>query len=523
MKLMTDQTQTVKKSYHNANRTPIMKKISLLLFTMLFWQVSMSQVLTKTDVTEVKLRNAGAIIQNSAVKGYYNFYNLEKQDRKNNNYQLTVTDENLREINSINIVRPNTYILIEGAFNGEAFGFLFYDVREKAVEIISYDRTLKETGKMKKVLNNKFANANYGFIAQGNAPQQAFLVSIPNRGFVYYGIKDDSKSEYEIEFYNNALKKEWASYAAKDDFDYENATEAFQDDQYVGSLIFKRTSLFSTDFDFDLLIQNVADGKQLFKIPMTTSTYKLSLSEVFYDKEKKQFTIFGEYFNKTDNVIKAASQGFITIVVDDKGKIISEKTNSWTGNINKLVAAKDKATFEDTNILFHEFIRTNDGQIFAIGEQYKKGGPPMALKLNVYNMLIFQFDSDFTIKKVNVFEKDKNPVSLPSGMIVSSSKLLSYIAKALGGFDYLFSQVSPDKSTFTVMYINYDREKGEKGKNMLGSIVYTPEKVFTVDKLALARKSSAYFVYRAKEGYVLVSEYFTKEKRIETRLEKLNY
>lgn len=108
-------------------------------------------------------------------------------------------------------------------------------------------------------------------------------------------------------------------------------------------------------------------------------------------------------------------------------------------------------------------------------------------------------------------------------MLVSSSKMLSYIAKAFGGFDYVFNQTSPDKSTFVITYINYDREKGEKGKNILGSIIYTPEKVFTVDQLPLTRKSSIYFVYRAKEGYVLVSEYFPKEKRIDSRLEKLNY
>ena len=72
-------------------------------------------------------------------------------------------------------------------------------------------------------------------------------------------------------------------------------------------------------------------------------------------------------------------------------------------------------------------------------------------------------------------------------------------------------------------YVNYDREKGQQSKNVLGAIVYTPEHTFTVDKLALNRKSTEYFVYRAKEGYVLVTEYFRKEKRIDTRLEKLNY
>jgi hypothetical protein len=500
-----------------------MKKLILLLVIVGCNLPSFGQSLTKNDVTEVKLRNAGAIVQNGNVKGYYQFYNLEKTDRKNNNYLLSVTDENLREINSVNIVRPNTYLLIEGVFNGEAFGFLFYDVREKKLELIAFDRTLKETGKVTKELKNKYANASYAYIAQGHEPMQAFLVSVPNKGFIYYGIKEDSKSEYEIEFYTNTMKKSWSTYAPADDFDFENAAEAFQDEQYAGSLILKRTSVFSTDLDFELLVQTIGDGKQLFRIPLETAKYKLSLAEIFFDKAKQQFTVFGEYFNKDENVIKNKSQGFITVVLDINGKVVSEKVNSWAADISKLVAAKDKATFEDTGILFHEFIRTDDGQLFAIGEQYKKGGPPMAVKLNVFNLVIFQFASDFTIKKVHLFEKDKNPVSLPPGMLVTSSKMLSYIAKAFGGFDFVFSQTSPDKATFVATYINYDREKGEKGKNILGSVVYTPEKIFTVDKLPLNRKSSTYFVYRAKEGYVLVNEYFAKEKRLESRLEKLNY
>jgi hypothetical protein len=500
-----------------------MNKSVLILVFIFCWQLSSAQTLSKTNVTDVKLRNTGAIVQGGQVKGYYNFYNLEKQDRKNNNYLLTVTDENLREINSVNIVRPNTYLLIEGVFNGDSFAFLFYDVRAKSLELISYDRTLKEAGKVNKEITNRFAGATYAYIAQGHEPMQAFLVAVPNKGFVYYGIKEESKSDYEIEFYDNTLKRVWVNYGPKDDFDYENAAEAFQNDQYVGSLVMKRTSIFSTDVDFELLVQNISDGKQVFRVPMATAKYKLSLADVSFDKEKQQFIVFGEYFNKDENVIKSKSQGFITVVLDMQGKVISEKVNAWKTDINKLVATKDKETFEDTDILFHEFIRTNDGQVFAIGEQYKKSGPPMAVKLNVYNMVIFQFDADFSIKKVHVFEKDKNPVALPPGMLVTSSKLLSYIAKSFGGFDFVFSQTSADNSTFVVTYINYDREKGEKGKNVLGSVIYTPEKVFTVDKLPLVRKSSSFFIYRAKEGYVLVNEYFPKEKRMDSRLEKLNY
>jgi hypothetical protein len=502
----------------------MLKKTSVLIYLLFSLGLLSAQNLSKPNVGSIKLRNAGAIFQNGTVKGYFNFYNLEKSDRKNNNYQLTITDENLREINSINITRPSYYLLVDGVFNGESFGFLFYDAKEKSIELIAYDKTLKETGKQIKKLTNKFGNAIYAYMAQGHEASQAFLKAVPNKGFLYYGIKDDSKSDFEIEMYDNAMKRTWVAYGPDDDYDFENANEALQDELYSGSIIMKRKNMMSMDLEVDLLVQNISDGKTLFRVPMTTSKYSVAIAEIFFEKDKQQFLIFGEYFDKNEKILKAQTLGFIAITLDMKGKIISEKTNSWSSDIKKLVDAKDKDKFDDTYILFHDFIRTADGQIFAVGEQYKKAGVPMAaMKLNIYDMVLFQFDANFAIKKVSVFEKDKNSFGLPQGLLVFSSKLLSYIAKSQGAFDFVFTQVSQDKNTFVVNYINYDREKGEKSKNVLGSIVYTPEKTLTVDKLALNRKSSDYFVYQAKEGYILISEYFAKEKRLDSRLEKINY
>jgi hypothetical protein len=499
-----------------------MKKVLFLVLCTAGAWLTQAQTLSKTDV--IKVRGSGAIVQNGMVRGYYTFYNLEKQDRKNNHFLLSVTDENLHEINSVDIVRPNTYVMIEAAFNGEAFSFLFYDMREKQLELIGYDKTLKETGTITKTLKNRWVAGVYTFIAQGHAPMQAYLVAVPNKGFIYYGIQEESKGDYEIEFYDNTMKKQWvANGNTKDEYIYENAAETFSDENYAGSMILKRKSLFSQDIEVDLLVNSVADGKQLFRVPMETSKYKLSISEVYFDKATQQFTVFAEYFNKTDEIMKALSQGFATVILDIHGKIVSEKANSWA-DIAKNVPAKDKEDFQDRDLMIHDFIRTNDGQIFAIAEQYKKAGNPMTgIKLNIFNMVILQFGSDYTVNKVSIFEKDKNSFSLGQGVMIFNTKMLSYIAKAYGGFDFVYTQPSPDKSTFVASYINYDRERGEKAKNVLGSIIYTPEKTFTVDKLVLNRKSSKYFVYRAKEGYVYVAEYFEKEKRMDSRLEKLNY
>jgi hypothetical protein len=500
-----------------------MKIIPLFLMAVLLPSSVIAQKQSKADVLLVKLRDTGPIFQNEAVVGYYNFYNLEKEDRKNNNFQITVTDENLREINSVNITRPNTYLLIDAVFNGSSFGFLFYDMRGKSLELLSYDKALKPGGKVVKPLKNKYGNMTFAAIAQGHEPMQAFLISVPNKGFMLYGIKDESKSDFQIECYDNAMKRVWFSTGPNDDYEFENALEAFQSDQFVGSLVIKRTGLFDMNPDMDLLVQNIIDGKILFRVPLSTAKYKMALADIIFDETKQQFVMFGEFYGKNENVFKEESQGLSTVAFDMKGTIVSEKISTWENDIHPKVEAKDKQKFERANIFFHDFVRTTDGQLFAVGEQYRKGGTPMAPKINVLNMVIFQFDAGFSISKVHVFEKDKNSVALPQGILIGPSKMMSYYAKSIGGFDYTFTQKSKSSDVFVVSYINYNRERGEKGKNQLGSIVYTPEKKFTVDKLDLNRGSSNFFVYGAKQGYVMISEYFKKNKRLDRRLEKINY
>lgn len=522
----------------------------MVVVFLLLAQRAYTQNFSKTGVLKMSLRNSGEILQDNQVKGYYFFYNQEKKDRKTNNYLLTVYDENLREINSVNIARSTNYVLVDGAFNGDVFGFLFYDTRERIIELIAYDQTLKEAGTSRGELKSKSAQATFGAIATGTVASQAYLVPVSNKGFLYYGVKEGgaTKSQFQTEFYDNTMKRVWSTTASENAQNVEIAMEGFQSGGYIGSLILQKKNMNSKDMDTDLMVQQVDDGKTLFRIPMQTKQYSVSYSAVYFDTEKQNFVVFGEYYNLKDKELKAQSLGFIYLTVDMTGKIVGEKINSWEKEISRVtpVNAKGKVEGSNTNILVHDIIRTSDGQIFVVGEQYKKAASAAGIaaniltvaaaaagggiyssasnvQLNVYNLVIFQFNPDYTINKLHIFEKDKNVVSLPAGAGYSSSKLLSYYAKAVGGFDYTFSQVAQDKNTFLVTYINYDREKGEKAKNLLGAIVYTPEKVFSVDKMALNRKSTEYFVQRAKEGYVLITEYFKKEKRIDSRLEKINF
>ncbi|HEY8400983.1 MAG TPA: DUF6770 family protein, partial [Cytophagaceae bacterium] len=80
-----------------------MKKLITAIVFLITFQ-ALGQNLKLDNVLKVKLRNMGTIsTEDDQIKGYYYFYDVEKADKKNNNYMLKISDENLREINSITI------------------------------------------------------------------------------------------------------------------------------------------------------------------------------------------------------------------------------------------------------------------------------------------------------------------------------------------------------------------------------------------------------------------------------------
>ncbi len=510
-------------------------KPGFVLFLILLPIIGSTQNLSRTGVTQAKVRNTGSILQHGLVKGYYYFYNLEKKDKKNNNYLLSVVDENLREVNKVTITRPTNYQLIESSYNGQAFLFLFFDAKKKETELISYDNSLNQIGQFLKPIASAYTYNVYQSIALGNSASQRYLIPIQDNGFIQYG-------PGTIEHYDNSLKLIWDS-SAEDKKNAVTPSEAFQSDKMVGSIITHATSRNSA-LTYVILVNDLQTGALKFQCDLTAQQYNVSPSDIHFDSTKQQIVIFGEYFNKNDKQTNSQSLGFCYLNYDVDGKQVTSKLLSWA-DISQKAPVNEKGKFDgiNTNILFHDFVRTSDGQIFAIGEQYKKAvsgagvglqvlsvlaaagtgyyrGSAAAVQLNVYNMVVFQFNADYSLEKVHLFEKNKSQMLLPAGATYYSSKELAYYGKMRGGFDFRFSQEFPGNETFAIVYVDAERASS---KAILGAIIYTPEKVFAVDKTKFDRRSEEFSIMRAKPGYILIAEYFRKEKRFDMRLEKMNY
>lgn len=518
-----------------------MKIFSLIAVTVLIAGTALAQTYTKTGIRNVRLRGSGEIIHKNQVVGYYLFYNLEKTNNRQNNYQLTVLDENLREINSVTIERSRTYTILEASYNGNTFAVLGFDRSNNMVEIIAYDDQLKQTGTMARLAKGTNMLNAYGAAASGNETEQRFLVPVTDKGFLLYSVNEDRKAHYRVEFLTSELKTLWTDQAPADG-NIEMAFEAFQDSETIGSLIEKRKKNTSKDIEYELLVNNTTTGQRIFKVPVAAKNFNVIVSDIRHDSTTGDFIMFGEYYPVGATEATDKSLGFMSIVYDKEGKLLTQQNTSWE-DMSKLTPLNEKGKFEgnNTNILFHNTVRTSDGQIFVVGEQYKKaanaagialnvaalalGGGQMGsmTQINIYNLVIFQFNPDFTINKVHTFEKNKSVMQMPAGSAGVSPKLVSNYAKAIGAFDYRFTQMSEDNSTFIVNYVDFDRQSEAGRAFVIGSIVYTPEKTFVTDKFNLKKSSTEFTVFKAKPGYILVSEYFRKDKKLESRLEKVNY
>ena len=519
----------------------------LLTLILLIAHWAPGQSIFKDGVLKMNLRDIGEISGSGQVTGYYFFLDMERTGNGNSNFQVSIYDENLREIHAIKINRPRSYVLVEGHFNGEVFGFMFYDPKANSIELVAYDKTLKETGGIVKPVLNTNAERIFDLIAKGDEPPQQYLVPIQGKGFIYYGLKPGYKNLYFTEFFNNEMRREWFDVCKSDENDTELASEAFQSDDYLGTVITKKSKRNSRNLETALMVHDIKDGRLLFTKPMTDHEKNIILSDVTYDNDKKAIVVFGEYYNKKDKEMRDNSQGFITLELNLEGKVVKRKLNPWGGILAK-AQSTNKGEFDaEANVLIHHSLRTSDGKIFVIGEQYKKAlneastalsllggvalgaagagavGVSPVIKLDIYNMVVFQFNSDYAIEKIQVFEKEKSTVALPSGSAMFSPKTVSYYAKSIGGFDYLFTQKAESEDQFVSYYLNFNRKKKDHDKNLLGSIICTPEKTFMVDQMKLNRKYTDYYVFNAKYGYVMIVEYAKKEKKMEARIEKINY
>jgi hypothetical protein len=281
---------------------------------------------------------------------------------------------------------------------------------------------------------------------------------------------------------------------------------------------------------------SLENGKQVFEKSTEQGKYKFYPASMSIMNDGKAI-LFGEYFNPNGNIAKDKSLGFAFWGVDEKGTILNEKYCAWDLELGKFLNVSSKGKIEDFGFMYlHNMIQTADGNIFAVGEGYKKVASALGIlsrvasggrsgistvKVKVTDMLMIRFDKEFNVKDAKIYDKNSNTQELPGGMEFVSTPLIGKLLKyTFGKFDYAYSQTNKENTSFTICYSDYVRGKDYKG-GTFNSISYNDGKV-TTDRINTKSDATSSAVMAGKQGQVLIMDYYKKAKRIDVHFEKLN-
>jgi hypothetical protein len=477
------------------------------------------------------------------LKGYFTFYVTDKKDRKTNAYVIQIMDNNLNKIKEIEFEDDKNEQVLESSYNGNSIMFLFYNSKEKTLEYRTYGFDGKQKGTYTKELNNRtkwLIESTYG--SKSEEGQNEAIFSVGSLGFTtVIPVKEGKYYSYEVNFFFTDRNKQWTFEAAEEQEDkISNALYLGATDSLVVFEIIKQKKLMSNQSHSWLLGLNIYTGKKQFEVSTEAEDYKFFPMNIVPLPGKPEFMLLGTYYAPDGKVAKDASLGLASWRFNTAGTVVSKKYNSWEGPIGKFLPTDAKGKIADVGyIYFHKVLQTEDGKFFAVGEGYKKvvsgfgvaagilsglgGGYSNVsmMKLKITDMLMLQFDEQFDIKNAKIYEKNSNSVEMPAGASYITPHSMALIAKSWGAFDYDFTTTDKSHTRFSVGYSDFVKDEDFKGRTF-NTISYADGKV-TTDKINIANNKAKWTrLFPAKPGFIMIMEYFKKDKKLDVRLEKLN-
>ncbi|MCK7554246.1 hypothetical protein MKQ70_04150 [Chitinophaga sedimenti] len=339
---------------------------------------------------------------------------------------------------------------------------------------------------------------------------------------------DGKDRTFEVRCYNSKKKKHFT-------YKYDDGKSKYVVGEFIGATdslafftVLKRVGMF--DAKKSLLAINFVTSRRAFEMTPDVGDYRITPTNVMPKVEAGKITLMGSYYEKDENVVWDAPRGMAILDVDPKGNVLRSSVSSYDADLSKFLPVSAKGKIKDIGFLFiHKVLAMPDGGYTVIAEGFRKKvsagkialmavGGRNATELEITDLVLLRFDNGFALKGADVFDKTRNLVS-PLGMDMVSPQMAAMVVKGTGGFDYEFTTGEQDNSTFNVCFSDYVKNSEYKGRTF-NTVRFNGSKYMT-DKIELKSKASEMLVFPAKQGYVMIYEYFKKTKTLELRIEKL--
>ena len=514
-----------------------MKNALLATGMFCFMAVSaVSQTVSMENVFKPFRTISGAIKEGTEVKGYYFLWVSDKIDKNTYEWTLRLCDISLKTLKEVKFQDSRQITILESSFNGTELMILFYNSKDGNFEYQVYGANgIKKHSYNRQLTKKEERYLQQTYLAMDDEEQNyKGLYSIEGKGFISnMPSREDKDYTFQIDYFSSEKKKQWTYVPTQ-------GAKRFIGDYlgYFNGVVYIEVLKFSGMFDqkpeSTIVGLSLETGRQVFE-KSTDSKYRFYPSILSVLNNGKAF-LHGEYFNLNGNILNDKSEGFGFWGIDEKGTILNEKYCSWELELGKHLDVNSKGKIDDFGYMFlHNMVQTSEGSIYAIGEGYKKVASALGIasklltrnsgmstiKIKVTDMILIKFDNEFNVKEAKIYEKNPNTVELQSGMEFVSGPLLGKMVKYYyGQFDYAYTQMNADNTSFTVCYADYVRGKDYKGSTF-NTINYNVGNI-TTDKINTKSDASRVFVLPSKQGSVLLLEIYKKDNRIAGHIEKMN-
>ena len=394
----------------------------------------------------------------------------------------------------------------EVKYNGNALLLKFNVYRD-----YGYDFKVLDMNANEKFNITMKMNKNEIFLAESLYPTSLFIVE--DKGFISCDvIYEKDKFGYEITYISDTDPTiGWAFKSDSKEFNFQKALVIGNNDENLVLLVEKRKKKKSSSY---LQALDANSGELKYDILISDEDYELNVLKAKVDKLKKYTYVVGQYYDsKYQKFLSSVSLGVFSIVIDENGKEVQRNFISWESDVSKFLKVNPKGKLDKLGYVhFHDVMKI-ESKYILVGETFQLPNAFTGVMV-VEDLLFFEFDENFNLTNVRVYDKNKSSYAID---------IENYYSSFLDAFDYSYCQTNSDNSVVTFSYIDFVKTGNGIKKPVFHAITYAEGEV-TEDKIPLkwTRKNRTY-ILPAKTGYITMYDYDKKEKKIIIHTEKINY
>ncbi|MBL7788905.1 MAG: hypothetical protein JNL75_03620 [Chitinophagales bacterium] len=448
---------------------------------------------------------------------------VNNEHKKTTSKVISILDTKADLIFQLEFINSANYYLIETAFNGSSYAFLFLDVSKRHLSLQVYSLKgvlLREITKsltppdIEYFLAHVTHNNNYTGYNQ-------FVQEIGEHGFLLI--------HHSVEQNLNTCQIFKISPDSSQDKFYTFMTESpIYETNYLGKS--KNQIYFSFEIDgskkgtffTECIALNIANFNSVFEIKqMKDQDYFFFPKMALTTDTSDQIKLVGYFFEAEKNMEREFYDGFAFWNLDPKGDFKNEKYLSFQKDISDLKFKKDNQG-KNLGYLFLQNIFTDGhGSIYLVSEGYQKVAQSAAIGVSVmgmgnvydytrvktYDLALSKFDSDFAYQGSQIIEKPGNAIQL-SYHFNQPIFEIGKIYNRYGLFDYLGTEVREDR--FEIYFKNFRLEAISGGKFKIGRFTKNKNGTLDFNNVEKLPNTSETYILPNVNGRVLFAEKIKK-------------